>query len=145
MEQNDLEVIPASAQTHRADDVFSDEDLQTLRDIRNLRKQLITNLTPNGKIPDDKSDKTMLIQLMAGVDSEIAMRARVKVAAKTEENNANLTALVGQAMKNFKVPRVGVGQSAEFEMPSHIKLPAPVPGQMDIGTILVTIDDLNAE
>lgn len=73
------------------DGVFSLDDKRVLDENRKLRRKLISLLTDGDKLPEDKSDKAMLINLMNGLDSEIISRARLKVSAKANETTSNLT------------------------------------------------------
>lgn len=139
IEVDEVEVIPASQE---ADDIFSSEDLAALNENRKLRRALIRMLSKGDKLPEDKADKTALIQLMAAADAEILTRARIKVAAKSEEAANNLANAVGSALKNFKIPPRPVITKEAFEVPAHIKAPTPVPGNMDIGNIPLTMADL---
>ena len=125
------------------DGVFSPEDKRVLDENRQLRRRLISLLTDGDKLPDDKSDKAMLINLMNGLDSEIIGRTRLKVAAKADQNTTNLTSLVAQALMQYRpdqheeiLPRV-------LELPSELKIDDMVPGETDIGNIVISIDEVS--
>lgn len=124
------------------DGVFSPEDKRVLDENRQLRRRLISLLTEGDKLPEDKSDKAMLINLMNGLDSEIIGRTRLKVAAKADQNTTNLTSLVAQALMQYRpdqheeiLPRV-------LELPSELKIDDMVPGETDIGNIVISIDEV---
>lgn len=136
---DEVEVIPAQ---RGSDDLFSADDEFILSQNRKLRTALINKLTPDNKVPEDKADKNMLIQLMNAQDSEIIARARLKIAAKSDETANNLAAMVGQAMKDFKHGSRPVVTKEAFQIPAHIVAPKLVPGQMDIGTVPLTMKDL---
>lgn len=74
-----IEVIPAD----QADGPFTADDVATLNETRRLRKLLVKQLVKDNQIPEDKSDKILLVNLINGLDAEVMSRARVKVAAKT--------------------------------------------------------------
>lgn len=85
----------------------------------------------------------MLINLMNGLDSEIIGRTRLKVAAKADQNTTNLTSLVAQALMQYRpdqheelLPRV-------LELPSELKIDDMVPGETDIGNIVISIDEVS--
>ena len=125
------------------DGVFSPEDKRVLDENRQLRRRLISLLTEGDKLPEDKSDKAMLINLMNGLDSEIIGRTRLKVAAKADQNTTNLTSLVAQALMQYRpdqheeiLPRV-------LELPSELKIDDMVPGETDIGNIVISIDEVS--
>lgn len=125
------------------DGVFSPEDKRVLDENRQLRRRLISLLTDGDKLPEDKSEKAMLINLMNGLDSEIIGRTRLKVAAKADQNTTNLTSLVAQALMQYRpdqheelLPRV-------LELPSELKIDDMVPGETDIGNIVISIDEVS--
>lgn len=125
------------------DGVFSPEDKRVLDENRQLRRRLISLLTEGDKLPEDKSDKAMLINLMNGLDSEIIGRTRLKVAAKADQNTTNLTSLVAQALMQYRpdqheeiLPRV-------LELPSELKIDDMVPGETDIGNIVISIAEVS--
>jgi len=125
-----------------SDGLFSEEDTLALNANRSLRRLLINSLSPTGKVPEDKADKSMLIQLMNGMDSEIIGRARLKVAAKTDENVTNLTGLVAQALMKHKVNAPVRTGPREVTLPATIKVTNPVPGEMDQGVVRVTLEEI---
>lgn len=125
------------------DGVFSPEDKRVLDENRQLRRKLISLLTEGDKLPEDKSEKAMLINLMNGLDSEIIGRTRLKVAAKADQNTTNLTSLVAQALMQYRpdqheelLPRV-------LELPSELMIDDIVPGETDIGNIVISIDEVS--
>ena len=133
-----LEVIPAE----KSDGVFSSEDLAILSQNRRLRQSLIRSLTDGIKIPEDKADKAMLIQLMNGTDAEIISRARVKVAAKSEEALTDVRNLVAQALLQHNNRTIKPLALQDLEPPSSIKARELVPGETEIGTINLTMSDI---
>ena len=133
---------PSAESGSTSDGLFSAEDLDTLKENRRLRKALINNLAKDDKVPFDKADKSMLISLLSGLDSEILTRARIKVAAKTEETASNLTQLVGQALMSYK-PSAGEPVKPRITtLPDTVKATNIVPGETDFGNRQITLDDL---
>lgn len=135
---NTVEVIPAE----KADGVFTAEDLAILNENRRLRRSLIGCLTNGNKIPEDKADKAMLIQLINGMDAEVISRTRVKVAAKSEEALTDVRNLVAQALLQHNTRHITPIALSDLEPPSHIKGKELVFGETEIGTINLTMDDI---
>lgn len=124
------------------DGVFSPEDKRVLDENRQLRRRLISLLTEGDKLPEDKSDKAMLINLMNGLDSEIIGRTRLKVAAKADQNTTNLTSLVAQALMQYRPDQHEESLPRVLELPSELKIDDMVPGETDIGNIVISIDEV---
>ena len=124
------------------DGVFSAEDSALLNETKQLRMTLIRNLAGDGKVPIDKSDKIMLTQLLNDVDGQIVSRARTKIAAKTEENNSNVTALIAQALMKHRVGNGTPAAERSLDLPKEISAGVIVPGEMDQGVKNVTMADL---
>jgi len=123
------------------DGVFSLDDKRVLDENRKLRRKLISLLTDGDKLPEDKSDKAMLINLMNGLDSEIISRARLKVSAKANETTSNLTSLVAQALMQYRPDQHEEHAPRILELPSDITIEDLVPGEMDIGNIVISIEE----
>lgn len=123
------------------DGVFSLDDKRVLDENRRLRRKLISLLTDGDKLPEDKSDKAMLINLMNGLDSEIISRARLKVSAKANETTSNLTSLVAQALMQYRPDQHEEHAPRILELPSDITIEDLVPGEMDIGNIVISIEE----
>ena len=123
------------------DGVFSPDDKRVLDENRRLRRKLISLLTEGDKLPEDKSEKAMLINLMNGLDSEIIGRTRLKVAAKANENTSNLTSLVAQALMQYRPDQHEASTSRILELPSDVKIEDLVPGETDIGNIVISIEE----
>ena len=133
-----VEVIPAP----QSDGAFTSDDIATLNETRRLRKQLNGQLTQGGKLPEDKSDKILLTNLINGLDAEVLSRARVKVAAKTEEAMTDVRNLVAQALLRHNTARPVQVTHKDLEPPTHVSFRETVPGETDIGFINLTIEDI---
>lgn len=125
------------------DGVFSSDDKRVLDENRKLRRKLISLLTDGDKLPDDKSEKAMLINLMNGLDNEIISRTRLKVAAKADQNTTNLTSLVAQALMQYRPDQHEESLPRVLELPSELKTDDMVPGETDIGNIVISIDEVS--
>lgn len=142
MHEPEVEVLPPS----QGDDLFSAEDNRVLSQNRALRRRLIGLLTETSSgsvvIPEDKADKALLVNLLNATDSEIMGRARLKVAAKTEEAMTNMTGVVAEALRQCKIERPVATGERLISLPRHITIDDIVPGEMEIGVINVTLEEL---
>ena len=124
------------------DGVFSADDTALLNETKQLRMTLIRSLAGEGHVPINKSDKIMLTQLLNDVDGQIVSRARTKIAAKTEENNGNITAMIAQALMKHRVGSAVPAAERVLDLPKEISAGEIVPGEMDQGVRNVTMADL---
>lgn len=138
-----LEQTTGATVKDSGDGLFSADDLASLKENRRLRKALVTALAGDGKVPADRSEKTMLISLMAGIDNEIIGRARLKVAAKTEEQMTNLTGLITQTLLHCKVEPIPNAPPRNMSLPDSIKTGPVVPGEMATGLAPVSLKELH--
>jgi len=125
--------------------LFDDDDADELQRIQNLRVQLSKKLTMDEvgglKIPEKTADKVLLAQLLDGSERLIMTKARLKVASKTTDELGNLADAVAKALKGFK-PSTHTALPMEREIPGEFLRIDTVPGEMDIGNIPMTIDQL---
>lgn len=128
------------------DALFDDEDADSLREIQNLRKQLTDKLTKteDGRlfVPDKTSDKILLAQLIDGRERLIMTKARLKISSKTEETLGDLNDIVCQALKGFHARARVPATAEERSIPAEYLKIEDVPGEMDIGNIPMTMDEI---
>ena len=128
--------------------LFDEHEESELQDIQNIRKNLtsllITGEDGKMKIPGSTSDKVLLAQLLDGRERQVLTKARLKIASKAEENTGNLADVVAKALRGFKtVARAAL--PSEREIPGELLQIDVVPGEMEIGNLPMTIDDLRPE
>lgn len=134
-----------STQVSRADDLFDEEDAQALAANRLIRRTLVRALTEGNKVPESNSDKSLLLGLMDGIDREILGRARLKIAAKSEENNSNMTAFAAQILKNHTSGATRVPGNRVLDLPDTVRLDNPIPGELDDGLVPITFDNFTKQ
>lgn len=137
-----LEAEILDAEEGEQDAIFNAEDNQILRSNRDLRRKMIALIMPEDKLPAEKEKLSALMSLMKDLDNEVLTRARIKVAVKSEENATNLNAMVCKALLQHKVGANGPAAASQRVLPSHLQITDIVPGEMDIGVIGVTMEEL---
>lgn len=81
------------------------EDPNSLNDARLLdftmrkREEIVNKLTEKG-LPDEKSDKVMLISALDGIDRTILTRSRIKADTKIADSQAQATSLIANILNN---------------------------------------------
>ena len=122
--------------------LFSKEDSALLNETKQLRMTLIRSLAKDGQVPNDKSDKVMLTQLLNDVDGQIIAKSRTKIAAKTEQTMGNMAAVVAAALKKHRVGGDIPAGPRSVDLPSEFSAGTIVPGETDQGVKNITMDDL---
>lgn len=120
---------------------FTPDEEARLLSNRNIRAKLVTALVGEGddvKLPGEKEDKSLLIQLLDGMDREIMTRGRMKAASKEASQFANAAAMVANSLLKHKV---GPPANRAVELPSSIPEVEAVPGEKDDGMILLRKED----
>lgn len=72
------------------------------------REDIVNKLLLEGKLPEDKSDKVMLMAALDGIDRNVLARAKIKADTKVADSNAQATSLIAAVLgavstKNVKV------------------------------------------
>lgn len=134
----EVELLPADTDHG----LFTQDDADTLRNIKRLRQTLINELAKDNKLPQEKSDRILLSQLLNDQESAVIAKTRLKVAAKSNEAVTNLTGLIGQALAKHKVEIKPRTDMSTVQLPAEIELTNVVPGEMDIGNLPLKLQDL---
>ena len=74
------------------------EDLSRLNLTQNVRRQIITEMTANGKLPEDKDDRAFLLEAMNGMDRTVLTKARIKNDEKAMQTQAQATAVIANLL-----------------------------------------------
>jgi len=134
----EVELLPAETDHG----LFSQDDADTLRSVKRLRQALINELAKDNKLPQEKSDRVLLAQLMGDQESAVIAKTRLKVASKSNEAVTNLTALICHALAKHKVENRVRTDMSSVQLPADIELTDAVPGEMDIGNLPLKLQDL---
>jgi len=124
------------------DTVFNSEDTSILLNNRRIRTMMLTSLIKDGKPPVTNEDQKLALALMKDLDGEVLTRAKIKVASKTEQGLTNLTTLVGKALASYRPAEHVPVASDKRQLPGSIKPSNVVPGEMDVGMLPLTIEDI---
>lgn len=121
----------------------SDEDLMILETTRRVRTKLIDKLTNGGeKLPDDKSDKALLVALMDGADKQVFTKAKIKAAEGANEALGSLTELATKVLLSRKHKVRAPRPYNELTEPEGVSFRPPAPGETDIGLKPLTLADI---
>lgn len=121
---------------------IEDDDLTSLNDKRLLeltmrkREDIINKLTVNGNIPEDKSDKALLVSMLDGVDRTILSKSRIKADTKIADSSAQATSLIANILSSFNSKNIiNIDSNREIPILSHTDSSIEfIEGEMDTGT-----------
>ncbi len=127
--------------------LFDEAEETELSDIQAIRKDL-TNLlvrdeTGKLKVPEKTADKVLLAQLLDGRERQVLTKARLKIASKTEENAQDLRASVAEALRTFRTSAKPATPNDRIIPEEILNSITPVPGEMSIGNIPMSIDEIS--
>lgn len=134
--------MDTTQQPNETDDVFEKDDSILLTENRNLKRQLIKNLAPEGTVPGSTSEKILLMGLINSVDQEIMTRTKIRIDRKSDKEGNDLRAIVANALLNCRPPKNKVTEQ-DFVPPSDIKDRDALPGELDVGLIPLSIKSLD--
>lgn len=91
---------------HEIEDPDSMNDARLLNFTMRKREEIVNKLTADNKLPDEKSDKVMLMSALDGIDRTILTRSRIKADTKIADSNAQATALIANILNNVSAKNV---------------------------------------
>lgn len=142
-------IIPVPGQPESAppspqldEELFSKEDQEILQKTRTLRQTLLKSLVPSDKLPENNTEKVIVIQLLDGLDKQVMNRAKLRATDKQTNAIQNSAQAVAETLRNYTA-RTSTPAPAEMrKLPDAVKVTDPVPGEMEIGTITVNMDEV---
>lgn len=134
-----------SSEQEYGDAAVSSEDLidqQDLVNTQDIRRKVISTVMKGGQIPADVEDRRYLFMALDGIDKQILTRRKVKAeerASQTKTATANLIAdiLLQTQNRNKQIP----AEPAKTNLDENYHTQT-VPGQLDVGTINIAIDQI---
>ncbi len=134
-----------SSEQEYGDAAVSSEDLidqQDLVNTQDIRRKVISTVMKGGQIPADVEDRRYLFMALDGIDKQILTRRKVKAeerASQTKTATANLIAdiLLQTQNRNKQIP----AEPAKTNLDEDYRTKT-VPGQLDVGTINIAIDQI---
>ena len=134
-----------SSEQEYGDAAVSSEDLidqQDLVNTQDIRRKVISTVMKGGQIPADVEDRRYLFMALDGIDKQILTRRKVKAeerASQTKTATANLIAdiLLQTQNRSKQIP----AEPAKTNLDENYHTQT-VPGQLDVGTINIAIDQI---
>jgi len=124
-------------------ELFSEQDTLDINYTNSVRKDLVKKLIKDTiVVPEDKSDKIMLLGLLDGIDRNILSRAKIKVDKKAADNSGAVADMVSQALS--LIPNNILNKNPDIQAPvltDDIPLPVLVEGETTVGNYPISIDE----
>lgn len=112
-------------------------DISRLDKITNIRERIVSELTESN-LPKDVDDRKFLLEAMAGIERTIFSKAKIKNEENANANNANASSLIAKVLLETKRDMMTAdGLSQVLDLPDEITPGVVVPGNTDIGVIVV--------
>lgn len=134
-----------SSEQENADAALSSDDLVDQQDLLNtqtIRRKVIAAVMKNGQVPADVEDRRYLFMAIDGLDKQILTRRKVKAeerASQSKTATANLIADILLQTQNRT--RQSSAEPIQTNLDENYQTQA-VPGQLDVGTINIAIDEI---
>ena len=112
------------------------EDARRLEFTLNIREDIVKKIFANGKIPEDKADKALLISALDGMDRTVLSKARIKADNKTADSNTQVASLIANLLCKVDPKSVKIYDD-ERTIPmlsDDVSKPLLISGETDIGT-----------
>ncbi len=103
-----------------------------------IREKLIDLLQEEG-VPTDKADKTMLIQLLDGMDRTVLAKSKLKSDAKSNKEQTEMTRLVAEVLTKTRLD-ANRRRDMPVELDHDQDIDDLVEGELAIGNVDITYD-----
>jgi hypothetical protein len=115
-------------------DVLELEDKARLNLTLGVRERIIKSLTDEGRLPTSMEDRAFLLQALDGMDRTVLAKTKIK----NDDKNSRAQQENARTIANIlsKIPLKNTQPNADrlTELPEHIVVSDPVPGEKDLGT-----------
>lgn len=125
------------------DEILTLEDKRKLNLTSSIREQIIQVTTQRG-IPEDKDTQNFLIKALDGLDNNTLAQAKLKIDKKNKDQNEMAIALVGEFLMRSTGRIIDSDAKRESipELDDNFVLTDTVPGEKDIGTVELTLQEI---
>lgn len=115
-----------------SDSVFSLEDEARLNLTQQTREKIIRDLTKEGKIPEQTSDRVILMQALDGMDRTVLAKTKIKSDDRAQQQQNAATSLIAKLLTQTSVVRKK--KTIQEITDVEIETPLLVEGELLIGS-----------
>lgn len=124
---------------------------QDLDFTRSKRRQIVTALCKDDKVPTDPEQLNLLLKTLDGIDKPALVKLRIKADEGISNNAAVAAAALAQVFMNPNSKRkpevieLGVVDESKIpELPNDLPVPQVLPGELDVNPAQETYDSFMA-
>lgn len=114
-----------------SDSVFSLDDEARLNLTQSTREKIIRDLTKDGKIPGETSDRVILMQALDGMDRTVLAKTKIKSDDRAQQQQTAATSLIAQLLTQTSVVRKK--KTIQEITDVEIETPLLVEGELSVG------------
>lgn len=114
-----------------SDSVFSLDDEARLNLTQSTREKIIRDLTKDGKIPGETSDRVILMQALDGMDRTVLAKTKIKSDDRAHQQQTAATSLIAQLLTQTSVVRKK--KTIQEITDVQIETPLLVEGELSVG------------
>lgn len=115
-----------------SDSVFSLEDEARLNLTQQTREKIIRDLTKEGKIPEQTSDRVILMQALDGMDRTVLAKTKIKSDDRAQQQQNAATSLIAKLLTQTSAVRKK--KTIQEITDVEIETPLLVEGELLIGS-----------
>lgn len=129
--------------TEENDDILSLEDKRKLNLTASIRENIISVTTQKG-IPQDKDTQNFLIKALDGLDTNTLSQAKLRVDKNNKDQNELISAMVSEFLMRSTNRVITSEEKRESppELDSSFVIDDLVPGEKDMGSVDITLEEL---
>jgi hypothetical protein len=124
-------------------------DEEVLQFTQGMRRQLVIDMTPEGKMPSDPKDRAIFLQTLADMDRQALTNKRISGDTKRSEDDRKAAALIATIFATIgnKSPfQSDIAGERVIDVPAVLVEDVElVPGETEIGITRLTYDDFVAK
>lgn len=119
------------------------EDVVNINYAQDLRRQLISSIMEDGKMPEDNEDRNVLLKALKDMDSSVYSGAKVRQAKKDGDKMGGIQDAIAQLLIRTDTRVVGrVRNPNELTVEHEIN---PVPGETSFGVETFSYDRIMSD
>lgn len=112
------------------------QEEQDIEFVRGKRKLIVSKLMSNDKIPEDRTEASILLAALDGLDRSAISRKRIASDNKNAQANGAVAKMISDMLMQVNNNRpVTIDENREIPvLGNDVPLPTILPGELDIGT-----------
>jgi hypothetical protein len=122
------------------------EDKRILSKTLEIRERIVDSLLKQGEgpftVPSDKSDRELLVNMLAGMDKVAVSRSKIAAEENTAKTNGEISLMVAGILKKVNLSPGQMHNNPIPVLPEELSQITLVPGETHIGDMNLDLDDI---